>query len=238
MPVLNLNVSVDEGSFEFSAYGASKSQRRISKKRLLKRKRNRMLDTLLRKKMDELESKRATNKARARIRASARRHLSPSIKGREKFSQVKLKAYNEFHEKCGHVNMKDVNKLKRTGKLAATNLPTSLVKDYKKSCTICLASRRRKPDRPDAASAASKGKFNPWEKVHCDSTGTRKVASSRGNRYFTVFVCASTGRKLFFRHKNSKQFAVVYMQFVTKIGSHPRILITDKDGEWIDDKLV
>ena len=109
------------------------SQRRISKKRLLKRKRNQTLDTLLRKKTEELESKRATNKARARIRASARRHSSPSIKGREKFSQAKLKAYNEFHEKCGHVNMKDVIKFKRTGKLVATNLPTSLVKDYKKN---------------------------------------------------------------------------------------------------------
>ena len=52
MPVLNLNASVDEGSFLFSAYGASLSQRRISKKRLLKRKRNRTLDTLLRKKTD------------------------------------------------------------------------------------------------------------------------------------------------------------------------------------------
>ena len=82
MPVLNLNASVDEGSFLFSAYGASLSQRRISKKRLLKRKRNQTLDTLLRKKTEELESKRATNKARARIRASARRHSSPSIKGK------------------------------------------------------------------------------------------------------------------------------------------------------------
>jgi hypothetical protein len=238
MPVLNLNASVDEGSFLFSAYGASLSQRRISKKRLLKRKRNQTLDALLRKKTDELKSKRATDKACARIRASARRHSSPSIKGKDKFSQAKLKAYTEFHEKCGHVNMKDVIKFKRTGKLVATNLPTSLVKDYKKNCAICLASRRRKPARPDAASAASKGKFKPWEKVHCDSTGKRKVASSRGNRYFTVFVCASTGRKLFFPHKNRKQFAVVYMEFVSKIGSHPRILITDKGGEWIKDKLA
>ena len=28
------------------------------------------------------------------------------------------------------------------------------------------------------------------------------------------------------------------MEFLTKIGSHPRILITDKGGEWIDDKLA
>ena len=128
----------------------------------------------------------------ARIRASGRRHSSPSIKGKDRFSQAKLKAYTEFHEKCGHVNMKDVTKFKRTGKLVATNLPTSLVKDYRKNCAICLASRRRRPARPGAASADSKRKFKPWEKVHCDSTGKRKVASSRGNRYFTVFVCAST----------------------------------------------
>jgi hypothetical protein len=73
-------------------------ERHISKKRLRKRKRNRTLDALLRKKVDELESKPATDKARARIRASARRLSSPNIQGIEKFSQTTLKAYTEFHE--------------------------------------------------------------------------------------------------------------------------------------------
>ena len=96
MPVVNFNASVNDDPFHFSDNGSYQSQRRITKKRLRKRKRNRTLDTVLRKKMDELESKCATYKARARIRASARRHSPPSIEGREKFSQAKLKAYTKF----------------------------------------------------------------------------------------------------------------------------------------------
>ena len=70
------------------------------------------------------------------------------------------------------------------------------------------------------------------ERVHTDSTGKRKLASSTGNKYFTVFVCAHTGRKLFFAHKKRKHFQLVYMEFVARIGRHPAVLISDNGVEW------
>ena len=64
----------------------------------------------------------------------------------------------------------------------------------------------------------------PWQRVHTDSTGRRQLASSTGNKCFTVFACAHTGRKLFFAHKKRKHFQLVYMEFVEKIGQLPAVL--------------
>jgi len=67
-----------------------------------------------------------------------------------------------------------------------------------------------------------------WEKVFFEFSGKSKVWSLQGNRYF---VCARSGRKLYFAHKKKSHYPLVYWNFVTRVGRAPRLLVTDQIGE-------
>jgi hypothetical protein len=78
-------------------------------------------------------------------------------------------------------------------------------------------------NRPDPVNPEIKRQLKSWERVHTDITGRRQLASSTGNKYFTVFACEHTGRKLFFAHKKRTYFQLVYMEFVVKICQLPDV---------------
>jgi hypothetical protein len=124
--------------------------------------------------------------------------------------------------------MKNLIRFKRIGSVRAPNLPSKYTKNMKKTFPLCVVMKQRNANRPGPVNPEIKQQLKPWERVHTDGTGKRKLASSTGNKYFTVFVCTHTVRKLFFPYKKRKHFHLVYMEFVAKIGRHPAVLISDK----------
>ncbi len=80
-------------------------------------------------------------------------------------------------------------------------------------------------------SARFKTFLKPWQMVYVDTSGKWRSKSSRSNHYHTVFVCARSGFKVTFPHKKRSHFPLVYMKFVTRIGSHPQYRISDKTCE-------
>ena len=78
-----------------------------------------------------------------------------------------------------------------------------------------------------------KKQWDLWRKVFPDSSGNSKGRSLQGNRYFSIFVCARSGRKLYFAHN-----PLVYLKFVARIGRAPRLLVTDQAGKTMGARLV
>jgi len=73
--------------------------------------------------------------------------------------------------------------------------------DFKvKDCPVCAIMKNKRPKKPTAVLIEEKRQWKPWEKVISDSLGKFRVMSLPGNRYCRVFVCARSGRKLYFAH--------------------------------------
>ena len=48
------------------------------------------------------------------------------------------------HRKCGHVHVKELIHLKKTGKLIASRLPPKFLRSYRENCLLCLAMKRKR----------------------------------------------------------------------------------------------
>ena len=70
--------------------------------------------------------------------------------------------------------------------------------------------------------------LSPWQEVYCDSSGKFRSVSKPKNRYFTVFVDAKPGGKIFIVHQKKKHFPAVYLKFVQRVGRHPQVLYSNK----------
>ena len=137
------------------------------------------------------------------------------------------------HDRYNHLAPMRLYKLKRNGMVISSLIPSSLRgASFKvKDCPICLAMKHKIPPKPRSLPSAEKEQFGLWEKTAVDSSGKFKVASSRGNRYFSVFVDSRSGRKRFYAHRRKSHFPLAFMQFVADIGCFPKILVCDQAGE-------
>jgi hypothetical protein len=99
------------------------------------------------------------------------------------------KHVQQVHEKLGHVDLKRIFKFKRHGKVVCANLPSKFLKAYRQACPICLATKRRRRGLPKSVdNKSSLALLKPWEVTHLDVSGPWRVPSSRGNRYYSLFV--------------------------------------------------
>jgi hypothetical protein len=112
------------------------------------------------------------------------------------------------------------------------NLPPRFLKDYRQACPICLATKRRRHNLPKSAdNKAALTLLKPWEVTHF-SSGPWRVPSSRGNRYYSLFVCGKRGAKMLVPHRKKTGAQQAYV-----IGSHPKTLYTDFGGEICSNEL-
>ena len=206
MAVVNLNASVDNGSFNpnsrawSSAYNARARKWKVTSKGLKRiEPQTAMLEKGIRKK------KLLVNRANA---------------------------FDKYHRKCGHCgSMKRLISFKKHGKVIASNLPPKFLREFRKPCAICLAMKKRRLPRPKSLDKQQRQMLSNWEEVHADTSGKFKVKSKQGNRYYSVFVCAKSGSKAVVFHAKRKHFPLAYLQFAQRINRHPRVLYTDKGGE-------
>ena len=70
-----------------------------------------------------------------------------------------------------------------------------------------------------------------------DTAGKFRVASFRKNRYYTVFICAKSGRKLYFPHKKKSHLPLVFLKFVAHVGCFPKVLVADRAGKILSKRL-
>jgi len=82
-----------------------------------------------------------------------------------------------------------------------------------------------------------KRQWKPWEKVISDSSGKFRVMSLQRNRYYSVFACARSGRKLYFAHKKKSHYPMVYLKFLARTGRFPKLLVSDQAGEILSKAL-
>ena len=137
------------------------------------------------------------------------------------------------HRKCEHVHMKRLIRFKITGKLIASRLPPKFLRAYRENCPLCLAMKRKRSSKPCVSLDLTEDELSPWQEVYCDSSGKFRTVSKGRNRYFTIFVCAKTGGKIFTAHQKKKHFPAVYLKFVQRVGRHPQVLYSDKGGELV-----
>ena len=136
------------------------------------------------------------------------------------------------HQRYGHVAPSRLVGFKSKGKIYSSLIPSSGRLEFKsKHCPICLAMKGKKPPKPQSLPKEERKKLGLWEKVGVDSSGKFRVASFQGNKYYTVFVCAKSGRKLYFPHKKKSQLPIVFLKFVAHVGCFPKVVVADKAGE-------
>lgn len=159
-------------------------------------------------------------------------HKSKKVAGKKINIAAKLRAQRNLtnkradlthvHKRCGHVDMKRLCRFKREGKLIATRLPPKFLRSFRDSCPLCLAMKRRRNPRPKS-SMLGQNELAHWQEVYCDSSGKFRTVSKAKNRYFTLFVCAKSGGKVFIAHRKKKHFPAVYLKFIQRIGRHPQL---------------
>ena len=142
-----------------------------------------------------------------------------------------LRDIERMHCILGHRDMSKVSQLKRHGKVVASKVPAKFLREFKRTCPICAATKRQKNRSPSNV-PASVSATKPFEVVYADSSGKFKVASARNHRYFTVFVDDRTRRKVVITHKTRADLPIVLLQFVQRIGVWPSKFFVDKEGAW------
>ena len=142
------------------------------------------------------------------------------------------KALIKAHERFDHVSPKKLVYFKKKGKIHSSTIPVRGGLDFKvKDCPVCAVVKNQRPKKPSAILVEEKKRWDLWEKVFSDSSGKSKVRSLQGNRYFSIFVCARSGRKFYFAHKKKSHYPLVYLKIVARVGRAPRLLVNDQAGE-------
>ena len=107
-------------------------------------------------------------------------------------------------------------------------IPVRGALDFKvKDCPVCAVMKRNRPKKPTSLHVEEKRQWKLWEKVFSDSSGKTRVKSFQGNCYYSVFVCARSGRNLFFAHKKKSHYPLVYFKFCR----YPKFLVTNQAGK-------
>ena len=70
-----------------------------------------------------------------------------------------------------------------------------------------------------------------------DTAGKFRVASFRKNRYYIVFICAKSGRKLYFPHKKEISFSAGISQICRACRVFPKVLVADRAGKILSKRL-
>jgi hypothetical protein len=142
------------------------------------------------------------------------------------------------HQRYGHIAPSRLVDFKSKGRIYSSLIPSGGRLEFKsKHCPICLAMKGKKPSKPKSIKVSDRKRLGLWEKVGLDSSGKFRVASFQGNRYYTVFVCAKSGRKLYFPHKKKSHLPLAFLKFVAHVGCFPKVLVGDKAGEILSKRL-
>ena len=91
--------------------------------------------------------------------------------------------------------------------------------------------KNKRPKKPSPVLVQEKRQWESWEKVFSDSSGKFRVKSFQGNRYYSIFVCSRSGRKLYFAHTKKSHYPLVYLKFCARVGRCQKLLVTDQVGE-------
>ena len=126
-------------------------------------------------------------------------------------------------------------RLKALGRLVAKDLPPKFLRAHRKTCPICLAMKRRKNPTPEALSVDELSGLLPWEQVFTDASGKWRHKSALGNHYYSLFMCAKRGTTVYIAYPKRSSFPLAYLNFVTRIGTHPKVLFSDLAGEQTSD---
>jgi hypothetical protein len=151
---------------------------------------------------------------------------------------MQLEAIKRLHEACGHRSVKRLIRLKGLGRSKAANLPSPFLREFKKQCSPCLVTSRKRKALPGvAADIKEKQELSKWEMVYMDSSGKFAVRSARGFHYYSVFVDRKDAEKFVICHAKKKHLPVVFLQFVRRVGVWQRVLVSDGAGEIIEAKF-
>ena len=77
--------------------------------------------------------------------------------------------------------------------------------------------KRKRKRKPGVSLDLTEDELSPWQEVYCDSSGKFRTVSKAKNRYFTVFVDAKTGGKIYIAHQKKKHYPAVYLRVLDAI---------------------
>ena len=164
------------------------------------------------------------------------------LRGRLKLSD-KLEIRRQLiiaHKRYGHVDPRKLITAKRLGRFHSSSIPTRGRRLWSvKDCPVCLAMRYRKPPAP----ARRKGHvindvgYTTWDQIAVDLSGPFRTRSYQGNRYYALFKCMLTGKRMYFGLKKRSHFTITLLRSVARMGKWPKLLISDKAGEIVKKTL-
>ena len=117
-------------------------------------------------------------------------------------------------------------------------MPSHFLKEFKVECPICMTSSRKRKKLPGSSTTKEeRAQLKKWEVVYVDTSGKFQVKSARGYYYYTVFVDRKDDEKIVICHVKKRHLPIDFLQYTVRVGTWPRLLISEWAGELIETKL-
>lgn len=142
-----------------------------------------------------------------------------------------LSCIHDLHRKFGHRNIAHIRQIAQTLDLKFTKCKCN------PECEACLKGKLHALPFPQVSEKPS----HPRDVIVTDVCGAIRTQSLGGSKYFVTFTCASTDYTEVVALKLKSDCKSELMKFIikckTQFGNFPKIIRSDRGGEYMDDEL-
>lgn len=149
-------------------------------------------------------------------------------------AQANTPKLQEWHEKFGHLNEKDLKDLSRHNKVHGINVNSN---EKLTTCAVCIKGTKTRSPFPQSTSRSNE----ILELVHTDLCGPMKVESLGGSKYFATFIDdKSRWCGIYFLRRKNELFDK-FLEFKAKVekqtGKFIKTVRSDNGGEYRSNEL-
>lgn len=149
-------------------------------------------------------------------------------------AQANTSKLQEWHDKFGHLNEKDLKDLSRHNKVHGINVNSN---EKLTTCEVCIKGKKTRSPFPQSTSRSNE----ILELVHTDLCGPMKVESLGGSKYFATFIDdKSRWCEIYFLRRKNELFDK-FLEFKAKVekqtGKFIKTVRSDNGGEYRSNEL-
>lgn len=146
-------------------------------------------------------------------------------------AQTSTSSFQEWHERFGHLNGKDLKNTISQGKIDGIKSEGDLP-----VCEVCIKGKQTQKPSPKSESQTTEVLYTDLELVHIDVCESMRVNSLSGSRYFAIFIDdKSRWCEIHFLKKKSevaKKFKEYKNMVEKRIGRKIKIVRSDNGAEY------
>lgn len=144
----------------------------------------------------------------------------------------KSKCIHEWHKILGHRNLNDVRKMVELSNISINKCTHNDI------CEICLQCKKTRDPFPQESSTKTSEKL---DLIHSDVCGPLQLPTPSGNKYILTLIDDFTRYSHIYLMKQKSDVSGKIIEFVemmkTQHGKVPKVIRSDRGGEYMDDKL-